>query len=175
MLLHNTPRQVMCTRSHSPCLQIYPHGSGDMDLLLEPMSTHHSLASSPFAQATLVPQHLDLASIHAMQSFTPPKPTLSENMPRELVTHLSMPAAQFGSESSGTEGRVRGGFFKVSSHPDLAAIAETAVQVTPFAGYAPLIRCKPSPTDHNCSQSDQYISLHGCYAVCHSAEVCVDA
>lgn len=116
-----------------PIRKIYPHGSGDLDMLLEPMSSHPPLASSPFAQATSAPQHLDLASIHAMPSFT--QPTLNENTPRRLVTHLSMPAGQRSGDSTETEGRVRGGFFKVSSHPDLAAIAETAVQVTPFAGF----------------------------------------
>lgn len=135
-------------------MQIYPQGSGDLADLLASPPHQVPLALSYLPLSTAQPQQLPLSSI--MHAVSVPHPILSESGPRRLTAHLSLPKAVFpedvvdpSSDPSITpnpplgpwghaaelEGRVRGGFLKVSSHPELAAIAESApILASPFAG-----------------------------------------
>ena len=112
------------------CLQIYPQGSGDLADLLACPPPQGSLGSLPLPLSTAQPQQLPLsgsmhtvAAPHSILNDPSAEPNLTPNPPLGPWSH----AAEL-------EGRVRGGFRRVSSHPELAAVAESApILATPFA------------------------------------------
>ena len=140
-LIHRvTPDTTSVRECNFVVLQIYPHGSGDLDALLASLPpTAPPASSSPVGTRTDF-HRFDLSSLSGMISgmnpFPPLHPVLSESAPRRLTTQLNLPRAHIEEHDLNEhEGRVRGGFPRVSSNTELDASAEsTSVQASPFAG-----------------------------------------